>query len=232
MSDKHEHELSSEHHESLAHLQSTWQRIQKPVMIAVAAIVIIGGGWYVYQQYIVKPKEEKASEALFKARDYFAKDSLNLALNGDGQYKGALYVINNFSGTKAANLAHYYAGVSYLRLGDFNNAVKYLKDFSTDAKQIQLMAYGCLGDAYAELNKKDEAIESYKKAASTFETDESNSAEYLFRAALLSETTGKTKEALELYKELKDKFPRTDKGFQADKYIYRLSIDKNDFSVK
>ena len=85
MSDKHEHELSSEHHESLAHLQSTWQRIQKPVMIAVAAIVIIGGGWYVYQQYIVKPKEEKASEALFKAQDYFAKDSLNLALNGDGQ---------------------------------------------------------------------------------------------------------------------------------------------------
>ncbi|MFX7878553.1 tetratricopeptide repeat protein, partial [Acinetobacter baumannii] len=110
-------------------------------------------------------------------------------LNGDGQNKGALYVIKNYGGTKAANLAHYYAGVSYLKLGDFNNAVKYLKDFSTDAKQVQLLALGCLGDAYAELNKKEEAIQAYKKAAATFEEDENNSSEYLFRAALLSETT-------------------------------------------
>jgi tetratricopeptide (TPR) repeat protein len=148
-------------------------------------------------------------------------------LNGDGQSRGVLYVMKNFSGTKAANLCNYYAGVSYLKLGDFNNAVKYLKDFSTSAKQIQLMAYGCLGDAYSELNKKEEAIDSYKKAATAFDTDESNSAEYLFRAALLEETNGKPKEALELYKELKDKFPKTDKGFLADKYIYRLSIEKS-----
>jgi tetratricopeptide (TPR) repeat protein len=140
---------------------------------------------------------------------------------------GVLYVMNTYSGTKAANLCKYYAGVSYLKMGDFNNAVKYLKDFSTDAKQIQLMAYGCLGDAYSELNKKDDAVASYKKAAGTFEQDETNSAEYLFRAALLEETNGKTKEALELYKEIKEKFPKTDKGFLADKYIYRLNVEKN-----
>lgn len=159
---------------------------------------------------------------------YFSNWILILVLNGDGQNKGALYVIKNYGGTKAANLAHYYAGVSYLKLGDFNNAVKYLKDFSTDAKQIQLLALGCLGDAYAELNKKEEAIQAYKKAAATFEEDENNSSEYLFRAALLSETTGKTKEALSLYKELKEQFPKTEKGFQADKYINRLSLEKND----
>jgi TolA-binding protein len=105
--------------------------------------------------------------------------------------------------------------------------VKYLKDFSTDAKQIQMMAYGVLGDAYSELNKKEDAIASYKKAAETFEEDENNSSEYLFRAGLLAETTGNANQALELYKQLKDKFPRTEKGFQADKYINRLSIEKN-----
>ena len=105
--------------------------------------------------------------------------------------------------------------------------MKYLKDFSTDAKQIQLLALGNLGDAYSELGNKEAAINSYKKAASVFETDENNSAEYLFRAALLNETSGKTKEAIALYQELKDKFPKTEKGFQADKYINRLSIEKN-----
>ncbi len=222
MSEKHE-----EMNDTLLKMQGFWQKFQKPVLIIVAAVVIIGGGWYGYNEYIQKPKEEKASDIMFNAQKYFSMDSSNLVLNGDGQNKGVLYVINNFGGTKAANLAKYYAGVSYLKLGDFNNAVKFLKDFSTDAKQIQLMAYGCLGDAYSELNKKDEAVENYKKAAATFEKDEANSAEYLFRAALLLETSGKTKEALDLYKDIKEKFPKTEKGFQADKYIYRLSIEKN-----
>ncbi len=220
-------ETHVEQNEALAKVQGFWEKFQKPILIVVAVIVIGGGGWYAYREYIVKPKEEKASDIMFKAQQYFSIDSSNLVLNGDGQSKGVLFVINNYGGTKAANLAHYYAGVSYLKVGDFNNAVKHLKDFSTDAKQVQLMAYGCLGDAYSELNKKDEAIDNYKKAASAFDKDENNSSEYLFRAALLSETTGKTKEALELYKELKEKFPKTDKGVQADKYIYRLNIEKN-----
>ena len=216
-----------ETNQAVARVQGFWERFQKPVLIVLAVIVIGGGGWYGYQKYIVAPKEEKAADALFKAQQYFGMDSSNLVLNGDGQSRGVLYVISNYGSTKAGNLAHYYAGVSYLKLGDFNNAVKYLKDFSTDSKQIQLMAYGCLGDAYSELNKKDDAVANYKKAATAFETDESNSAEYLFRAALLEETNGKTKEALELYKQIKEKFPKTEKGFQADKYIYRLSVEKN-----
>jgi len=198
----------------------------KTVLIALVAIVAVVGGWFGYTNYILKPKEEKAADAIAKVQDYFRMDSVNLVLNGDGQSKGALYIINTYSGTKSANLAKFYAGVSYLHKGEFANAVKYLKDFSTEAKQIQLLALGNLGDAYSELNQKDEAIATYKKAAATFETDEANSAEYLFRAGLLSETSGKTKEALEIYKELKAKFPKTDKGFQADKYIYRLSIEK------
>lgn len=222
MSDKHE-----ETNEALVRVQGFWEKYQKLVLIVLAIVVIGGGSWYGYNEYILKPKEEKASDLLFNAQLYFNQDSSRLVLNGDGESKGVLYVMEHYSGTKAANLCKYYAGISYLKMGDFNKAVKYLKDFSTSAQQIQMMAYGCLGDAYSELNQKNEAIASYQKAATTFVKDESNSAEYLFRAALLEETTGNTKEALALYKELKEKFPKTDKGFQADKYIYRLSVEKN-----
>ena len=226
------HESAAEATEVLVKAESTWKKIQKPVLGIIAAVVLVGGGWVAYQEYVMKPKEEKAAEALYKAEQYFAMDSSRLVLNGDGQSKGVLNVISNFSGTKAANLAHYYAGISYLKLGEYENAVKHLKDFSTDAHQIHLLALGCLGDAYSELKKNDDAIAAYKKAATVFEKDENNSSEYLFRAALLLEVTGKTKEALELYKELKAKFPKTDKGFQADKYIYRLSIEKNDLTAQ
>jgi len=217
----------TEEHDSAAKLLHFWQKNQKTIYTLAIAIIVIGGGWFGYNTYILKPKEDKAADAIAQIQMYFRVDSSNLVLNGDGQNKGALYIINNYGGTKTANLAKFYAGVSYLHLGNFSNAVKYLKDFSTDAKQIQLLALGNLGDAYAELNQKDDAIATYKKAGTIFENDEANSAEYLFRAALLSETIGKTKEALEIYKDLKTKYPKTDKGFQADKYIYRLSVEKN-----
>jgi len=224
----------SEKHESAIEVNAatTWKKIQKPVTALVIGIIIGIAAWFGYQEYIMKPKEEKAAEAIYKAEQYFAMDSSRLVLNGDGQSKGVLNIISNFGGTKAANLAHYYAGVSYLKLGEFEKAIAQLKDFSTNAKQIQLLAYGCLGDAYSEVNKKDDAIAAYKNAANAFEKDEINSSEYLFRAALLSETTGKTKEALDLYKELKTKYPKTDKGFQADKYIYRLNVEKNDLTAQ
>lgn len=217
--------------DALLQLQNVWQKNGKTLSIGLLVIILAVGGWFAYAQLVKKPNEEKAAEAIYRAQEYFAIDSSKLVLDGDGSSKGVLYVIKNYGGTKAANLAHFYAGVSYLKLGDFAKAVDHLKDFSTDAKQIQMVAYGSLADAYSELNKKEEAIENYKKAAAAFDKDENGSAEYLFRAALLSETSGKTKEAIDLYKEIKEKFPKTDKGFQADKYLYRLSIEKNDFST-
>jgi tetratricopeptide (TPR) repeat protein len=228
MSDKHVEVVEKD---ALMQVESFWQKNQKLILGFAAVIILVVGGWYGYNEFIKKPNEEKAADIIYKSQQYFAMDSSHKVLDGDGSGKGVLFVIKNYGGTKSANLAHFYAGVSYLKLGDFNKAVEHLKDFSTDAKQIQMVAFGSLADAYSELNKKEEAIDYYKKAGSTFEKDQFSSAEFLFRAALLSETTGKTKEALELYKQIKTKFPNTDKGLQADKYIYRISVEKNDLSV-
>ncbi len=218
--------------EPLQEVQSVWNKWGKPASVVLAVLIIGFGAWFAYDAWVVQPKEEKAEDAIFKAQQYFGQDSLRKALDGDGINKGFLYIIKNYSGTKTANLSKYYAGVCDLKLGSFAEAIKYLKDFSTDSKPVQMMAYGCLGDACSEVNKKSDAVDAYKKAATTFEDDKDNSAEYLFRAALLSEVMGKNKEALDLYKQLKDKYPGTLHGAQIDKYIYRLSIEPNEFSVK
>ncbi len=220
----------SEEKDLLLTAQNLWQTYQKKVLTVVGVIAVVIGGYYAYSAFIVAPKEQKAQEAMFKAEDYFGKDSFKLAIDGDGTNKGVLYVIKNFSGTKAANLAHYYAGVSYLHLGDFNKAIENLKDFSSDSKPVQMVAYGAMADAYSELKKNDDAISYYKKAASTFVEDELTSAEYLWRAGQLCETLNKNKEALEFYKEIKAKFPKAKQG-EIDKFIYRLSVEKNDLSV-
>lgn len=228
---QHTHKPEKHNEDPLLRLQGTWMKYQKPLLIVFTVLVVIIAGWYFYETQVAQPKEDQATNAIYKAEENFAIDSINAALNGNGTDKGFLYIINNYGGTKPGKLAKYYAGICYLKLADFNKAVEYLKDYHTDAAQIQMMAYGSLGDAYSELGKNDDAIANYKKAASTFPSDELNSAEYLFRAGLKLETLGKTKEALDTYKELKDKFPKTNRAYEVEKYIYRLSIEQNDLST-
>lgn len=217
----------------LMKVEGFWNKYQKQILTVVGALVVIIGGWYAYENLVVAPKEAEAEESMWKAEYYFRQDSLKLALNGDKLNKGFLYTISNYGGTKAGNLAKYYAGVCYLRTGDFNSAVKYLSDFSSNDKPVQMMAYAALGDAYSELNKNDDAVSNYKKAGAAFTSDKNLSAEYLYRAAAKLESLGKNSEALEIYRQIKSDFPDTQRGSQVDKYIHRLSADEpNDFSVK
>jgi tetratricopeptide (TPR) repeat protein len=197
---------------------------QQLIVYILVGGLIAAAGIFGYNELYQKPLEAKAADAMYVAEKYFANDSSELVLNGDGTSKGVLYIIKEFSGTKAANLAKYYAGMSYYRLKDYNKAVDYLKDFSTDAKQVQAVAYGSIGDAYSELKKNEEAIEYYKKAGTHFPEDEAISSEYLFRAASFLELNGKNDAALEIYKQIKQNYPKSEKGFSIDKYINRLQV--------
>jgi TolA-binding protein len=208
----------------VAELQSAWDKYGKVVSYALVAIIVVVGGFFAYRNYISGPNELKASEAMFRAEEYYRLDSTRLALNGDQVNPGFLKIISKYGSTKAGKLANFYAGSCYLKLGDFNNAVKYLKDFSTPVELLQERAYGLLGDAYSEQNKKEEAAEQYKKAGTYFEKDELFSPEYLFRSGYLYESMGKTQDAIALYKIIKDKYPTSQRGAEIDKYLARLGV--------
>jgi len=199
-----------------------WGKNNKVITYALAGLVVIVGGYFAYTKFYKGPAEAKAAEAIWKAEDYYRLDSFKLALEGDGQNGGFLKAIKNNSGTKAANLAQFYAGSCYMQLGDFNNAIKYLKDFSTSQVELEVRATGLLGDAYSELGKKEEAIGYYKKAGTMFDKDDINSPEYLFRAAMLNQELGKNKDAIELLHQIKDKYPSSQRAFEVDKYLGKL----------
>jgi len=208
----------------IAELQNIWDRYGKAGSYVLLAIVVIVAGFIAYHNLVSEPNEKKATEAMFRAEQYYRLDSARLALNGDNINAGFLKIIARYGGTKAANLASFYAGSCYLKMGDYNNAVKYLKDFSTSVQQLQERDYGLLGDAYSELNRKEEAAEQYKKAGTYFEKDELFSPEYLFRSGYLYESIGKNSDAIAMYRMIKDKYPTSQRGVDIDKYLARLGV--------
>jgi len=209
----------------VAKAKDFWARYNKPLMI-VSIIVILGvGGWYAYQEFVVKPKETKAAETIFRAEEYYRIDSLNLALNGDGQNWGFLKIIDKYGSTKTGKLARFYAGSCYIKMNENDKAVKQLEKFSTGSKPVQARAYKLLGDAYADLGKNSDALSNYKKAGRHFESDEANSPEYLLLAAYLADRVIKdSKEAIALYKEIKEKYPKTQQAFDAEGYLAQLGV--------
>jgi tetratricopeptide (TPR) repeat protein len=210
----------------VAEAQQFWGKYGKIVTYSLTGIIIVIAAFLGYKYFVQEPNEKKATEAMFHAEDYYRMDSVKLALNGDNINAGFLKIISKYSGTKAANLAGFYAGSCYLKTGDYNNAIKYLKDFSTPAVQVQARAYGMLGDAYSELKKNDDAVEAYKKAGTLFDKDDIISPEYLFRAGYLYESMGKNQEAIEMYQQVKDKYPTSQRGAEVDKYLARLGVTK------
>ncbi|MDA3954093.1 MAG: tetratricopeptide repeat protein [Bacteroidales bacterium] len=196
---------------------------QKSLTIIVLAIIIIVGGYLGYKRFFETPKENEAKSQIWMAEQYFASDSFNLALNGDGNYLGFLDIIEEYSITKSANLAYYYSGISYLHLGQFENAIEYLKQFESDDKMVAPIAYGAIGDAYLELNNLDDALVFYNKAVNTSENNFTTPI-YLLKVSFVHKQNGDYKKALETYKKIEKDFPNTAEGRQVSKYIAQVEV--------
>jgi tetratricopeptide (TPR) repeat protein len=196
---------------------------QNKILIAIAAVAIIAGGIWAYFNLYQEPREISAAEQMFQAELVFERDSFRLALeNPGGGYEGFLGIIDKFSGTKVANRAKYYAGVCYLNLGEADNAIKYLSDFSPKGELLTIMKYGTLGDAHGDKEDYEKAMSNYKKAISSGE-NEQLTAYYLKKVGLLNERQGNLKAAVEAYETIKNKYPNSVDGASIDKYIARAS---------
>ena len=151
---------------------------------------------------------------------YFKKDSFNLALDGDGQYAGFLDIADDYGSTNIGQLANYYAGICYLHLGEYENAIEYLEDFSSDDILLSSLALGCIGDAYLELGDSDNAMDAYEDAVSN-SNNEFTAPRFMMKLAMLHELNGDYSEALELYKTIKKDFKESIEASGIEKYIAR-----------
>jgi tetratricopeptide (TPR) repeat protein len=210
--------------EALTRSEAFFVKYQKPLIYGVVAVIVIIAGAILYHTQIAVPRGEKASEALFRGEQYFANGDYQKAIFGDGQgYDGFEKIADQYSSTKAGNLAKMYAGLSCAQMGKWGDAVKYLESYKDcgDA-MVSPAALSTLGNCYAHLNQLDKATDMLVKAAKKADNN-SLSPVYLIQAGEIYESQGKNDKALECYKEIKSKYFQSMQYQEIDKYIERAS---------
>lgn len=217
-----------------------WAAHSKKIMIIGGLVIAILGSYIGYKYLVQIPNEKKASELIFPAERLFStmsttssynKDTVNIVLNGDkaNGITGLLKIASNYGGTKSGNRAEFMIGSIYLQLKQFDKAIKHLKDFDANgADQVQSKAYMMLGHAYAEQKKTGDALDYYKKAGNISGLDDGMASEALFIAGRYADATGNAKEAQNIFQQLKDKYPasqRVNSG-DVDKYLASYGVTK------
>lgn len=201
---------------------------QKYIFIIVGIVAAAVLGYLGYNKFIAEPAQEEAMNDIFKAKSYFNeaanatskdKDSLyTLALNGAEGKFGLLDIIEEHSGTPAANLSNYYAGMAYLNMKDYKNAVEYLVKYSSDDEVTGAIAKGAIGDAFVQLNQPEDALGYYEQAAS-MRSNEFTAPMYLFKAGITALNLGKADKALDYFNKIKLEYPKSTEATNVDVYI-------------
>lgn len=197
------------------------EKNEKIISYVILGIGVIIALFFMYKFLYLTPKEKEASNAMYKAEEAFARDSFALALDGPtGGYDGFLSIMDNYSGTKTANLARYYAGVSYLNLGKFDEAIEYLEKYSAKDEVTELSKAGALGDAYAETGNMDKAKTLYKKVADS--DNEFLSSYFSYKLAVLYQSEENLSDAVKYLTKIVESYPTSNEFANAEKLLERL----------
>jgi len=208
--------------ETLTRTEHYLEENYKTLLIGLGVIVLLVGLFWLGKLYLNKRNDEAQSQ-MYQAERYLEMDSLKLALNGDGNYLGFLDIAKNYKFTNSGNLSKYCAGICYLHMGNYNEAIDFLNKYSKKDKVIASLAIGAIGDAYVELGDLGKGIAKYTEAAD-YAANSFNTPLFLMKAGELYEQTGKFQEALKIYQRIESQYPESTEGTTIEKYIARVKL--------
>lgn len=200
------------------------EKNQNKILYILGGIILVVALYWAFVRFYQTPRNVEADTQIFVAQQHFAADSFALALNGNVSTLGFLGIIDDYSGTKAANLAHFYAGICYLNLKDYDNAFNQIKKFRTTDILLASEKYGILGDICVEQDKLDEAIKWYNKATKENYSNNFSTPIYLKKLGLVYEKLNKFAEAQKVYETIFYKYPQSNEARTIEKYIERAKL--------
>ena len=199
-------------------------RNKKPLTIGAVGVVAVVAGILGYRNLYAEPRAKEAGAQMWKAEYYFEIDSLDKALNGDDQWPGFATIADEYSGTPSGELAHMYMGAIFMQKGDFEQAIAQYKEASPGDDVLRVMAVGNQGDALVELDRAEEAVDRFEKAASMV-TNDFTTPLFLMKAGILHQQAGRWDKAQHSFKRIVEEFPSSSEASQARKYLGRAEAE-------
>lgn len=206
--------------EQISKTEEFLEQNKKLVFSIGGALAVIIAAYFLYN-YWITDQNETAQNEMFQAVYYYEADSLDKALNGDGNNYGFIEIIEEFAMTDAANLAHYYAGACFLKKAEYISAVDHLESYSSSDLLIQARAYALIGDAYMEMGNNEDAVNYYNKAVN-YNSNEHTTPTYLIKAAVVHELLEDYKSAFDCYNTIVEKYVNSSEFQTARKHKARL----------
>ncbi|HLP06278.1 MAG TPA: tetratricopeptide repeat protein [Paludibacter sp.] len=196
------------------------EKFQKQILIGVGIVILIVVAVLAFRNFYLQPREKQAENEMYKTQAVFAADSFKIALEGKGQVMGFKEIVSEYGITPSGKLAAAYAGICYYKLGQYENAIKYLSQFDGDDAYFSTSVIGLTGDCYVELGEKSKAISYFEKAADA--ENDVLSPVYLKKAGLVYESMNEPGKAEKNYTTIKEKYPKSPDAADIDKYLARV----------
>ena len=209
--------------EALSKVEQFFNDNKKIIWGCLCAILVVGVGILAYNNFVRQPRIKEAQSQTFQAEEQFRNGEWELALKGDGNFLGFEQLVAEY-GSAAGEAVYFYAGACELQLGNWQEALEYLNQYSTSETLMSQRATAAKATAYEGLEDYAKALDLYEKAAR--QADNIYTAEYLQKAGIMAEELGQTEKALAIYKEIKDQYPTSPQGAAIDKYITRIESAK------
>jgi tetratricopeptide (TPR) repeat protein len=219
--DNKEKEQVAEIVEGIHKIENFFKKYKNILVYGVGGLILIIAVYIGYKEFVFKPIQKDALEQMIIPQNYFEKDSFRLALEGQGLLEpGFATIVDEYGSTTSGNLARFYAGVCCLKLGEYQQAIEYFDKFKSDDEIFAPRALANIGNCYVELGELEKAVQYFERAA--HKKDNLASPSYLMKATVVYEKLGQYAKALELYEEIKYKYPDSNEAGAVDKYIERV----------
>ena len=192
---------------------------KKALTIAGCAVVVVALAIWAYVALVAQPRQVRAAEDMFAAEQWFNEGDFEKALNGNDEFMGFSAIIDEYGCTKSANLAKYYAGICQLNLGNYDEAIDYLKSYKGKDLFTGALAQMLIGDAYAEKGQASDAVKYYEKAVSSSSDNYTVAPVALWKAGMLYLQMDNKQAAAKAFQQIKDNYPESPEWNEVDKYL-------------
>ncbi len=203
----------------------TWQALEQavmdnrnPILGGLVVLLLLVGGLIGYRELFVKPREAQAQNRISQPQEAFGVDSFALALNGNSLKTGFLQISEDFGMTPTGKLAHGYAAICQLHLGNFDEAIRHGKKYRSDDELLDARILAVIGHAYTEKDDFENGVKYYVKAAEASDNP-LTTPQYYYLAGMASMEKENFADAVRYFQEVKDRYPQSREGQSIDKYL-------------